>query len=79
MNNLEKLTKAFVSSFEIDEKEIQTVAYKKTLLWDSVGQITLVTILENEFNIIIAPEDIMSIKSFETAKQILSENYKINF
>lgn len=79
MNNLDKLTNVFVTSFELETDEVMTATYKGIDLWDSVGQMTLIANIEDEFDIIIDPQDIMEIKSFETARQILVSNYNIAF
>lgn len=79
MSNLEKLNNVFISTFEIESNGIADAAYKKTDLWDSVGQMSLVANLEDEFGIMIDSEDIMDINSYVSAKAILSQKYNIQF
>lgn len=79
MNNLSKLNNVFTTTFEVEEKQVKSLAYKKTLLWDSVGQMTLITNIEDEFDIVIQSEDIMDFNSYDAAKSILTDKYNISF
>lgn len=79
MNNLQKLNTVFITSFEIDESQLDDVAYNTVALWDSVGQMILITNLEEQFDIMIDMEDIMDINSYKAAKSILTEKYNIDF
>ena len=79
MNNLQKLNTVFITSFEIDESQLDDVAYNTVALWDSVGQMILITNLEEQFDIMIDMEDIMDINSYKAAKSILTKKYNIDF
>lgn len=79
MTNIEKYNETFCISFEIEENILKGLSYKNIPLWDSVGHMTLITNLEDAFDILIDAEDIMSIKSYEEGKKILSVNYNIEF
>ena len=41
--------------------------------WDSVGHMTLVAALEDEFDIMMDTDDIIDFSSFEVGKQILKK------
>lgn len=77
MNNLELLNEAFKSSFEVNDNELENLAYKSIDLWDSVGQMTLIANIEDSFDIMIESEDIMDINSYKAAKKLLTEKYNI--
>ena len=79
MNNKDKLSEVFMVSFEIEASKVPTAVYRGIDLWDSVGHMTLISNIEEAFGIVIESKDIMSIKSFESAMQILSTNYNIKF
>ncbi|MBR5824300.1 MAG: acyl carrier protein [Paludibacteraceae bacterium] len=79
MNNLHKLNKAFIASFGVDEAQLLDLSKCNTNKWDSVGHMTLITYLEDEFEIIIGPEDIMDFTSYQEAKTILNDKYNIEF
>lgn len=79
MRNKQKLNSVFSNTFEVDESEVQNLGYDNTPLWDSVGQMSLITNLEDAFDIIIDSDDIMDINSYKSAMSILTKKYKIEF
>ena len=79
MSNLEKFNSVFANTFEVSGPQVSTLAYNKTPLWDSVGQMSLITNLEDIFDILIDSDDIMDINSYESAMSILTKKYKIEF
>lgn len=78
MNNSEKLTKVFADTFGISEAETKGLQYQGIEQWDSVGHMTLVAAIEDEFGIQLDTDDIIDMSSFEKAQQILSK-YHIAF
>ncbi len=79
MSNLKKFNDVFMTSFDVQESLLSDLRYGQVPMWDSVGQMTLIANLEDEFDIMIDAEDIMDINSYESAKHILSTKYKIEF
>lgn len=79
MNNLQKLNDAFVSSFGVDESQLSELSKCNSDNWDSVGHMTLITYLEDNFDITISSEDIMDFTSYQETKRILSAKYNIEF
>lgn len=79
MTNVEKYKDVFLASFKVDEDILSKLVYKGTPLWDSVGHMMLISQLEEVFDIMMNPEDIMAINSYESGKQILSSKYNILF
>lgn len=79
MTNIEKYNQIFIDSFQVSESELQELQYNSTPMWSSVGQMTLISELEEIFDIIIAPDDIMAIDSYDAGKDILANNYNIIF
>ena len=76
MNNLEKYTKAFTDSFGVTENDVASLKYQSISAWDSVGHMGLIAALEESFEIMFDPDDIVDFASFEKGKEILSK-YKI--
>ena len=76
MSNLEKYKKAFSETFEIDIKEVEKLEYQSIDNWDSIGHMTLMSNLENEFSITLDTDDIIDFSSFKKGKEILM-NYKV--
>lgn len=79
MNNLDLYKKAFVENFKIELNDVENSKYKETTNWDSVGHINLVTTLEETFDIMMEPDDIIDFNSFENGKVILNEKYDVEF
>lgn len=73
MNNLEKLTNVFADTFGIAIKEVAGLQYQGIEQWDSVGHMTLVAAIEDEFGIEMDTDDIIDMSSFEKAKEIVAK------
>lgn len=71
MTNLEKYKAAFVEGLEVAEDEIEKATAETVEKWDSIGQMTLIAILEETFNIELGPADIIEINSYEKGIDIL--------
>lgn len=79
MTNLEKYTNAFVEAFDVDAETAKTLKYQAIEAWDSVGHMGLIAALESAFDIMMEPEDIIDLSSFEKGKEILSTKYNVEF
>lgn len=79
MSNLEKYTKVFVDTFDISENQAATLKYQDITAWDSIGHMDLIASLEDEFDILMDSNDIIDFSSFEKGKEILQNNYQIEF
>ncbi len=78
MNNLEKYTKTFTEIFGLNEGELNGLKYQDIENWDSIGHMSLVAAIEDEFEIMMETDDIIDFSSFERGKEILSKyNIKI--
>ena len=79
MENLEKYNNAFVEVFGAKAEELNDSYGKDTVdEWDSVHQLSLITLLEEAFDIMFDPEDIMEMTSYGNGKKLL-EKYQILF
>ncbi len=79
MTNLEKYTGTFCEVFDIDSNAAQTLKFQEIDAWDSVGHMGLIAALEETFGIMIEPDDIVDLNSFEKGKEILSQKYNVEF
>lgn len=77
MNNIERYNKVFCEVMQVGEEELDGLRFKEYEYWDSVGHMTLIAALEEEFDIMLETEDMMSIKSYQEGKDILSQKYNI--
>lgn len=73
MSNLEKYTKAFTETFEITEEQTKGLKYQDIQAWDSVGHMGLVAAIEDAFDIMLDPDDIVDLSSFEKGIEILKK------
>lgn len=62
----QRLTRCFASLFpELDERSIQEATTESVAAWDSIATVTLVNIVEEEFDIRIDFEEVEKLSSFE--------------
>ena len=69
MNNIDKLKEAFVEGLEIPIEEVETATMESVDKWDSIGQMSLIAIIEEVFSIEFEPDEVMQFTSFETGKR----------
>lgn len=79
MSNLEKYNKVFCEIMQVDETQLAELKFKESEYWDSVGHMTLLAAIEDEFDIMLETEDMMSITSYLEGKRVLCKNYNIQF
>lgn len=79
MTNLEKYTQAFMDAFSIDAATAKTLKYQQISAWDSVGHMGLVAQLEEQFGIMMEPDDIVDLNSFDKGKETLGAKYGVDF
>lgn len=79
MSNLDKYNKSFVDSFAVDKTIINDeLKFNDIPEWDSIGHMTLMSSLEEEFKITIDTDDIVDFSSYTRGIEILKK-YKIDF
>ena len=72
MENLEKYNNAFVQVFGAKVEELNDNYGKDTVEeWDSVHQLSLIAELEEAFDIMLDPEDIMEMTSYAKGQELL--------
>ena len=78
-SNIEKYQNAFMESFNIEKSMLnEELKYESIPEWDSVGHMTMISNLEEVFDIVMEMDDIIDFSSFEIGKEILKK-YKIDF
>lgn len=72
MTNVEKLNEIFCEVFSVEASALGSHFDSKSVNgWDSVHQLSLTAAIEDAFDIMLDPEDIVGCNSFDAAKQIL--------
>lgn len=78
MENKQKLKNIFKESLSIsDEKINDNLKYNEIEEWDSIGHMTLMSAIEEEFKITLETDDIIDFSSFKKGIEIL-KRYKIS-
>jgi acyl carrier protein len=77
MNTLEKYNAIFIETFQVEQSDLNAEFSSDNVdKWDSVCQLSLVTNIEDAFDVMMEPIDIIGFKSYELGKTIL-EKYDI--
>lgn len=79
MTNLEKLNNAFIEILGVTEDQLAGLKYQDVAAWDSVGHMSLMSALEDAFDIMMDTDDIIDFSSYEKGKEILTSNYEVEF
>lgn len=74
MSNIEKLKNAFVEGLEIPVEEVENATMDTVEKWDSIGQMSLIAIIEDEFGIELEQEEVMRFTSFAAGVEILKNH-----
>lgn len=74
MSNIEKYNNAFVEVFGVEESLLGANFNKDSVDgWDSVHQLNIIALLEESFDIMFDPEDIMELTSYEKGKELIAK------
>lgn len=74
MTNSEKLENIFCEVFSVEASALGTDFNKDNVEgWDSVRQLSLTSSIEDEFDIMLDPEDILACVSYDNAKEIVKK------
>ena len=77
MQNKSKYKEIFIKSLSIKENDFsEKLKYNELPEWDSIGHMTLMSELEEGFNISIETDDIVDFSSYKKGVEILKK-YKI--
>jgi acyl carrier protein len=75
MTNLEKYNAIFTEVFGATAEQLGENYSKETVSeWDSVHQLNIISLLEETFDLMLDPEDIMACTSYNAGKEILAKN-----
>lgn len=78
MTKLEKYEEIFCDIFEVEADALdENFTFKSVGQWSSLTHLTLIAELEDTFEVMFDPDDIMHYGSFENGKRIL-EKYGVD-
>ncbi len=74
MSNKQKYQDIFIKSLSINGKKFdENIKYNEIPEWDSIGHMTLISGLEEGFNISMETDDIVDFSSFKKGIEILKK------
>ncbi|MDJ0646041.1 MAG: acyl carrier protein [Flavobacteriaceae bacterium] len=74
MENIKKYNKIFTAVFNVNETDLNgDFSITSVDNWDSITQLTLVSELEDEFDIMLDTQDILEFQSYEEGKKIVKK------
>ena len=74
MSNKQKYQDIFIKSLSINiEKFNENIKYNEIPEWDSIGHMTLIAALEEEYKISLETDDIVDFSSFKRGIEILKK------
>lgn len=80
MTNLEKYNKVFMDVLGVNESVLnESFTFKAVPQWDSVAHLSLISELEDTFDIIFDSEDILHYGSYLNGIDILKKKYGVDF
>ncbi len=74
MTNIEKYRNAFVEGLEVPVETVEGLTMAGCDKWDSIGQMSLIAVLEDTFGIELEPDEVMAFTSFDAGKDILKNH-----
>ena len=76
MDSFEKYQNVFLEAFETEKEILNDLKYQDIPEWDSMGHMTMISLLEDEFDIVFETDDIIDFSSYDKGMEIL-ERYDI--
>ena len=72
MANIDQYNNAFVEVFGVNASTLNDDFSKESVdTWDSVHQLNIIALLEESFDVVFDPEDIMEFTSYGKGREIL--------
>lgn len=79
MNNNEKYQNIFIEIFSVDAEDLNnSFNFKDVEKWDSLTHLTLISELEDAFEVMFETDDILHFGGYENGKKILAK-YGVEF
>lgn len=74
MTNLETYKNCFVEGLELDVERVECASMETVERWDSIGQMSLIALVEDAFCIELEPEEVLAFTSFAAGLEILKSH-----
>ena len=74
MTNIEKYNNVFIETFDISNEHLRDdLEYQSIPAWDSVGHMSLMAALEDEFDISLEMDDIIEFGTYKTGIETMKK------
>ena len=73
MTNIEKYDEVFKKTLNVDDENLHGLEYQGVKDWDSIGHMSLMSELEDAFDIELETDDIINFSGYEKGKEILKK------
>lgn len=74
MTNVEIYKKCFVEGLELDINTVENASMESVDNWDSIGQMSIVALVEDAFGIELDPNELMGFTSYTAGLEILKKH-----
>jgi len=73
MRNIEKYRNAFINALDLEDGVVvEDLALGESPEWDSIGHMTLIAVIEDEFDVSIDSEWITEFNSYQSGMELLN-------
>ncbi len=73
MTNLEKYNNAFVEALDVEVSQLAGLQYQGVPTWDSVGHMTLISTIEDAFDIQFETDDIVDFSGYDKGIELVKK------
>lgn len=73
MTNLEKYNDAFVEALDVEVSQLAGLMYQGVPTWDSVGHMTLISTIEDAFDIQFETDDIVDFSGYDKGIELIKK------
>lgn len=74
MTNIEIYKNCFVEGLELDADNVEGATMESVERWDSIGQMSLIALVEDAFGIELEPDELMAFTSYDAGLGILKNH-----
>ncbi len=73
MTKKEKYNNAFIEALDVEVAQLTDLEYQGVATWDSVGHMTLISTIEDAFDIQFETDDIVDFNSYKKGVELLKK------
>lgn len=74
---MEKYNQIFMEVLKVSEEQLPDLKYKETEFWDSIGHMTMIAEMEEQFGIEFDPDDMIEFDSYQKGIEILKKYHVV--